>query len=100
MLTFTPPVVKPYAPAIQPIASARVTAGLLDTVNNIANIQIRLIDANGKGIATAPGAIPRMTSAQATAFLATPAVAGELVGAFIERAIKPYLLAAYGLTPS
>ena len=100
MITINPPKVVPYAPSNQPVATVRIRCPYKDAATGIAQVIVSLYDAKNTQININQGGLsePWDKAAQA-AFLATPALAGELQCALEERAILPYLAAAYGLTP-
>jgi hypothetical protein len=97
MITINPPVTKPYAPSTQPIAAVKV-ALYCDPNIPLCRMQIGLLTASGAPVMVDRSQIPPFDATAQTAFLATTANAGETFVAWMQRAILPYLLSAYGLT--
>lgn len=103
MIVIAPPVVKPYAPALQPIATVVVSRGEVAGPLGFPGvgtprIGIALLDAAGKRITVAPGSVRTMTPDEIKAFLAMPAVPGDTSAQDASRRAQPYVAAAYGLS--
>jgi hypothetical protein len=102
MIVVNPPVVKPYAPATQPIASVllvRTTAAWLPGSPRSKQLQLVcfLFDANGKSVNHDRSQVRKMTADEIAAFLGMPAVAGDTDAQDLARRALPYVNAAYGL---
>jgi len=97
MLTVNPPVVVPFAPATQPVASVNVRIGFYEKKSGILNVQVILIDAKGRGVQTDLQNTPRLQAADVKAILATPFQMTDDLGSWLDRAVAPFLKSAYGL---
>jgi len=98
MITFDPPVTKPYAPATQPIA--KVVVGLMFDEATGRNIpQFTLIDANGRRIVIDPEGLPQksITAEQLAAFASEESVAGQNLAQSLTTRALPILGTCYGL---
>ena len=69
--------------------------------NGIASLQVHLFDQKGRKVNhMLQATTPTPTKAQLAAMNATPALAGETITAWINRATQSYIASAYNLTPS
>jgi hypothetical protein len=100
MIKINPPVVKPYAPATQPIANVGFLIQRVNTPQQSATraVIVQLFDAAGKHITFDRSQIAVMTPAELAAFDAAPSVVGDTAVQADERRLLPYLQAAFGLT--
>lgn len=103
MIVISPPVIKPYAPALQPIASVVVARAEVAGPpgfpgSTTPRIGIILLDATGARITVAPKAVRPMTADEVSAFLALPATQGDTSAQDASRRAQAYVAAAYGLT--
>ena len=97
MIQFNPPVVKPYAPALQPIAFASVAMNR-DEVTGRIFLLVSLFDVNKTPVNYLQSAVPAITQAQFETFLAAPATPGDTIDQTISRRALPILATTFGLT--
>lgn len=103
MIVINPPVVKPYAPALQPIATVVVARSEVAGPKGfpgvgMPRIAFILLDATGARVNVAPGSIRKMTADEAAAFLAMPANPGDTSAQDASRRAQAFVASAYGLS--
>ncbi len=98
MIVINPPVVKPYAPATQPIAAVGVLVQRDEATNRL-NVLFTCYDAKNNRINVDQGGVPSptITPEQLAAFVAMPAVAGDTMDQDISRRALPIVKTNLGL---
>ena len=99
MITFNPPVIKPYAPATQPIAKIAVGISFDEaTGRNVP--EFTLVDANNRRIVIDPSGLPqsKITPEQLSEFASEPTIAGQTLAQSLATRAKSILATCYGLS--
>lgn len=99
MISITPPVTKPYAPATQSIAYVAILRqSQASPQGPRLVVQLTLLNAAQQPIPYDKGSIVPMSTDDLAAWVATPATAGDTDTQDMCRRTLPYLLKAFGLT--